>query len=144
MTAKRSLTKSRKPAWVNLARKLQRELAKDSLATRATVNQACTGTLALKEALILQSSQLPLLNHVFYTFCDSSNEGVNLKRKSWGSLRFCFCFFALFAPPALSWQPRLWLVPRGFFILPRVFGNKNFAKFWGMQSVSLGTVEMVN
>ena len=59
-----------------------------------TVNQACRGTLALKDALILQSSQLPLPNHVFYAFCNANNEGVNPRRKSWGSLRFFYAFCA--------------------------------------------------
>ena len=93
-----------------------------------TVNQACRRTLALKEALILQSSQIPLPNHVFYAFCNASNEGVNPRRKSWGSLRF---FFTLSAPLVLSWQARLWLVPRGFFHIPMGIWKQELCKIWG-------------
>ena len=106
-----------------------------------TVNQACKGTLALKEALILQSSQLPLPNHVFYAFCNASNEGVNPRRKSWGSLRFFLRFLRL----SLSRDKLVCDSSPGVsFIFPRAFGNKNFAKFGGIQIVLLGTVEMVN
>ena len=102
-----------------------------------TVNQACRGTLALKEALILQSSQIPLPNHVFYAFCNASNEGVNPRRKSWGSLRF---FFLRFLRLSLSRDKLVCDSSPGVsFIFPRAFGNKNFAR-----SVLPGTVEMVN